>query len=125
MSAGPSSLSQSAPACPTAQKWAALQDAAGIVAVLAGLAAEPSRLQVHNFPALIREAGGWHTALAEQGIDDLAAIMEPGIVALLAIHAREAPSAAAALALWHEFVRARGALLALASPAGMRKPRPD
>ena len=125
MSAGPSSLSQSAPACLTAQKWSALQDAAGVVAVLAGFAAEPSRPQVHNFPALIREAGGWRTALAEQGIDDLAAIMEPGIAALLAVHAREASSAAAALALWHEFVRARGALLALASPAGVRRPRPE
>lgn len=122
MNAGSSSLSQSAPACPTALKWSALHDAAAVVGVLAGLAvAEPPRPEVHNFPALIREAGGWRTELAEQGIDDLSAIMEPGIAALLAVHARGASCAAAALALWHEFVRARAALLALASPAGAGK----
>ncbi len=118
MSAGPSSLFHSEPACPTALSWSALHDAAGIVGVLAGLPAEPSKPQVHNFPALVREAGGWRTALAEQGIDDLTAIMEPGIAALLAVHARGASCAAPALALWHEFFRARAALLALASPAG-------
>ena len=117
MSAGPCSLFHSAPACPTALRWSALHDAAGIVAVLAGLVAEPSRPQVLNFPALIREAGGWRTALAEQGIDDLAAIMEPGIAALLAVHVRGASCAAPALALWDEFFRARASLLALASPA--------
>jgi len=118
MSAGPSSLFHSAPACPTALKWSALHDAVGIVGVLAGLAPESVTPQVRNFPVLVRDAGGWRTALAEQGVDDLTAIMEPGIAALLEVHARGASCAAAALALWHEFVGARAALLALASPAG-------
>jgi len=95
-------------ASPTALKWAALHDAAGIVAAFAGHIPEPLE-QFHNFPALIREPAGicepagWRTALAEQGIDDLAAIMEPGIAALLAVHERGAPCAAAAAALWREF----------------------
>ncbi len=125
MSAGPSSLAKTVSACPTVLTWSALHDAAGIVANLAGLAPEPSRPQVRNFPALVRDAGGWRTALAEQGIDDLAAIMEPGIAALLHVHARGASCAAAALALWHEFVRARAGLLALACPAGARLFRPE
>ena len=95
-----------------------MHDAAAVVGNLAGLAPEPSGSQGYDFPALIREPGDWRTALAEQRIDDLAAIMEPGIAALLAVHARGASCAAAALALWHEFVRARAPLLALASPAG-------
>jgi len=106
-------------------KWSVLHDAAGIVAALAGLAPESLKPQVRNFPVLVRDAGGWRTALAEQGIDDLTAIMEPGIAALLEVHARGASCAAAALALWHEFVRARTALLALACPAGARMLRPE
>ena len=124
MNAGPSSLSKSVSTSPAVLKWSALHDAAGIVAVLAGLAPEPLKPQVRNFPVPIRDAGGWRTALAEQGIDDLAAIMEPGIAALLAVHARGASCPAAALALWQEFVRARTALLALASPAGAKMLRP-
>lgn len=123
MSAGSSSLSPSAPACPTALKWSALHDAAAVVGNLAGLAPEPSGSQHYDFPALIREAGGWRTALAEQGIDDLAAIMEPGIAALLTLHARGTSCPAAALALWCEFARARTALVALAGPAGAEMTR--
>lgn len=69
-------------------KWSALHDAAGVVAMLAGLAAEPMRPEVRNFPALMRDSGGWRRNLAEQGIDDLSAVMEPGLAALLAVHAR-------------------------------------
>ena len=106
-----------------AMKWSALHDAASVVAALAGLAAEPRKTEVRNFPAQIRDAGGWRKTLAEQGIDDLSAVMEPGIAALLAAHARGVTPASAALALWHEFVRTRAALLALvAAPGpGMRR----
>ena len=52
----------------------------------------------------------------EQGIDDLSAVMEPGIVALLAATARGVVPSAAALTLWHEFVRTRSALLELVAP---------
>lgn len=98
-------------------KWSALHDAVGIVGTLAGLAAEPMRAEVRNFPALMRDTGGWRRQRAEEGIDDLAAIMEPGIAALLAVNARGANPAAPALALWQEFHAARAALLALAPPA--------
>ena len=69
-------------------KWSALHDAAAAVAAIAGLAAEPMRADVRNFPAVMRDAGGWRRDLAEQGIEDLSAIMEPGLAALLAAHAR-------------------------------------
>ncbi len=99
-------------------KWAALNDTAAVVATLAGIASEAMRPEVRNFPAIMRDVGGWRRDVAEQGVDDLCAIIEPGIVALMAAHARGINPAAAALALWQEFHIARNALLALA-PAGV------
>ena len=99
-------------------KWSALHDAAGAVALLAGMAAEPMKPDVRNFPAVMRDCGGWRRDLAEQGVEDLYAIMEPGLSALLAVHARGADAAAPALALWQEFHAARNALLGLAPPPG-------
>lgn len=104
-------------------KWSALHDAAGVVAMLAGIAAEPMRPEVRNFPAVMRDAGGWRRNVAEQGIDDLSAIMEPGLAALLAVHARGANPAPSALALWQEFHVARGALLTLCPPQTGQTPR--
>lgn len=97
-------------------KWAALHDAAGVVAVLAGMAAEPMQPEVRNFPAIMRDVGGWRRNLAEQGIADLAAIMEPGLAALLAVQARGVSPSMAALALWQEFQAARAGLLMLVPP---------
>lgn len=97
-------------------KWAALHDAAGVIAMLAGMAVEPMRAEVRNFPAIMRDAGGWRRAMAEQGIADLAAIMEPGIAALLAVQGRGVNPATPALALWQEFQAARQGLLALVPP---------
>lgn len=97
-------------------KWAALHDAAGVVAMLAGMAAEPMKPELRNFPAIMRDVGGWRRNLAEQGIADLAAIMEPGIAALLAVQARGVSPATAALALWQEFLSARNGLLTLVPP---------
>jgi len=94
-------------------KWSALHDAAAAVGALAGVRVEAMRAEVRNFPALMRDAGGWRLEVAEQGIADLTAIMEPGLAALLSAHARGASPSAAALALWREFVRSRDALLAL------------
>ncbi len=95
-------------------QWAALHDAAGVVAMLAGIAAEPMKPEVRNLPAAMRDAGGWRRTMAEQGVADLAAIMEPGIAALLAVQARGLNPATPALALWQEFLTARDGLLALA-----------
>lgn len=94
-------------------RWLALHDAAGVVATLAGLPRGKIGMQERNFPAIMRDAGGWRCNLAEQGIDDLSAIMQAGIAALLGIHAKGTSPAAAARALWDEFTAARAALLAL------------
>ena len=104
-------------------QWAALQDAAAAVAALAGLAQEKTTPQIRNFPALIRDAGGWRQELAERGIADLAAIMQPGLTALLAVNARGQDATSPALTLWREFHNARSAILALVPDAGELGPR--
>ena len=100
-------------------KWVALHDAAGVVAKLASLENEPMQPETRNFPALMRDTGGWRRNLADQGIADLFAVMEPGLTALLAIHARGADAAPAALALWQEFDAACAALMALTPPSSV------
>jgi len=104
-------------------QWAALQDAGAAVGALAGLANEKPSPRLRNFPALIKDAGGWRHELAERGVADLAAIMQPGLKALLAVHARGQDPTAAAVTLWREFHAGRAALLALAPEAGSMGPR--
>lgn len=107
-------------------KWSALHDAVSVVGMLAGIQPEDMRPNVRNFPAVMRDLGGWRADLAEQGIEDLAAIMEPGLSALLAAQARGVNPSSPALALWQEFYSARNALLALSPQSdlshGMRRP---
>ena len=103
-------------------KWSALHDAAAAIGALAGIPSDPMRTELRNFPVVIRDAGGWRRDMAEQGIEDLAAVLEPGLSALLAVHARGADPAAPALALWREFLTARDALLELVPPDTRERP---
>lgn len=99
-------------------QWAALQEAAAALAALAGLPKEETSPQIRDFPALVRDAGGWRQELAERGIADLAAMMQPGLTALLAVNGRGQDATAPAQTLWREFHKARSALLALVPDAG-------
>jgi hypothetical protein len=101
---------------PLRLKWSAVHDAARVVAALAGVPSDMIAADTADFPAIMSSAGGWRLALAAQGVDDLAAVMEPGLAALLAIHRRGVDPTVAAQALWEEFVAARDALLALLPP---------
>ena len=107
----------------TSMRWTALADAANVVATLAGLEPERTTAEVRNFLALVRDAEAWRREQAENGIADLAAVMEPGIAALLALHARGTDSRSAAMALWREFTAARGAILSLLPASGDHGPR--
>ncbi|ABC64612.1 hypothetical protein [Erythrobacter litoralis] len=104
-------------------QWTALQDAASAVAALAGLAPERVSPQIRNFPALIKDIGGWRFELACDLIGDLSAIMRPGLTALLAVNARGQDATAAALTLWREYHHARAAVLALVPEGGQMGPR--
>jgi hypothetical protein len=108
----------------TGMRWAALGDAGTVVAALAGVEPEVPGPALRNFPALILECSPWRRQLADNMVADLAAVMEPGIAALLAVNARGADPRPAARALWHEFALARAAVLALLPPGGdVRAPR--
>jgi hypothetical protein len=102
----------------TSMRWSALGDAGTVVATLAGVEPETSSRALRNFPVLIRECPQWRRDLAENMVADLAAVMEPGIAALLAVNARGADPRPAARALWREFSAARAAVLSLLPPAG-------
>ena len=98
------------------RRWIALHETARTVATLAGIAPDPFSSEIGEFPALIRKGASWRRDLAERGIEDIAARLEPGAAALLGVHARGADPRPAAQALWREFVEARSAVLALLSP---------
>jgi hypothetical protein len=104
-------------------KWTALHEA--VVAVLnhAEMPPEYRTPDIRNFPIIMRDTGGWRFAAAWHGVDDLAAMMEPAIAALLAVEAQGGPTLAAARALWQEFQAARGALLDLVPPLGIERRR--
>jgi len=98
------------------RKWAALHDSADILAALAGVEPGPETV-VLNLRAMMRGAAPWQHEMAERGIDDVAAALQPGLYALRSIEARGADTTAAARGLWREFTEARAAILALSSPA--------
>ncbi|MEZ5734522.1 MAG: hypothetical protein R3E09_01750 [Novosphingobium sp.] len=85
-------------------KWSALHDAAAVIGPLAEVPDEPMPPTVRDFPAAIGDTGGWRREAAEQGIDDISAVLEPGRSALLAAHAAGANPAVPALAPWREFL---------------------
>jgi hypothetical protein len=112
----PGATQRSARASTVNLKWAALQDAANVIASLAGLEPEHATPQIHHFAALIREAAPWRRELADRAIEDITTVTGPGIAALLGIHARGADPRPAAMALWREFTDSRAAVLALLPP---------
>lgn len=93
-----------------------------VVALLAGIEAERQSRLTRDFPALLRDCQPWQRDLATRSIDDLAAIMETGLAALLAINARGTDCRAAAQALWQEYTASRSAMLALLPPIGVLGP---
>jgi hypothetical protein len=104
-------------------QWAAVQDAAEAVAMLARIAPEEPTRKIRNFPTLIRDVDGWRLSLAKNQLEDIAAMMQPGLAALLATNARGQDATAAALTLWQEFHAAREAVLSLIPDTGAMGPR--
>ena len=100
------------PASRAGARWAVLEGAARTVALLAGKeTALGSDTDMAASLTALHPAGAH---LAARAIDDLAAVLEPGIGALLAVRERGLDPGPAAAALLDEFCLARAALLALA-----------
>ena len=97
-----------------ANQWEAVHEAAAAVGHLAQLGREEPGEDVLALPLRAAEAGGFAFEAAARGIDDLAAVMQPGLRALLSLNAQGHDTTAAALTLWREFHNARSAVIALA-----------
>lgn len=92
---------------------------------MAALSEEELSGDLARFPQDIAAIGGARLALAQDALNDIDAMLQPGLCALRAIAARGQDATAPALALWREFHAARSALLALAaSPAQAQSPIP-
>ena len=96
-----------------AEKWQGLHAQAEELAGLAAISAEAFGAALQAFPDRIARANEWQRELAWQGIEDIDALMQPGLVALQTITARGQDASAPALALWREFYAARNAVLAI------------
>jgi hypothetical protein len=92
------------------EQWTALHAQAARLALLARISPEPAQAQ-DGFAGLLRLARPWQRTLVLQGMDDIAAMLASGLVALSTLSDRAQDTAAPALALWREFHAARGALL--------------
>lgn len=100
--------------CPLAAQWNELHDRAAVLAAMAQLSSEPFGAALAAFPDRIRAADEWQRVLVKQGVEDIEAMMQPGLAALETLQRRGVSTTAPALALWREFYTARGALLDLA-----------
>ncbi len=96
-----------------ANQWEAVQEAATAVGHLAQLGREILSEDIISLPLRAAEKGGRHYEMVARGIDDLAAIMQPGLRALLSLTAQGKDTTAAALTLWREFHTSRSAILSL------------
>lgn len=97
-----------------AVQWDAVHEAAAAVGILAQLGEEHVSEEVRSLPQRASDLGGAKLELIARCVDDLAAIMQPGLRALLSLTAKGQDTTSAALTLWREFHTARAAVLALA-----------
>ncbi len=95
------------------EQWGAVHEAATAVGNLAQLGCETVAPEIAQVPAFAARKGGWHYETAARGIGDLAAVMQPGLRALLSLAAQGQDTTTAALTLWREFHRARDAIVEL------------
>ncbi|MBV7265502.1 hypothetical protein [Erythrobacter ani] len=99
------------PVVSLAERWATLHEQAAELARHAGLAPEAISAGSEDFLAALKNAHGWQQDLVWQGVEDIDAMMQPGLSALQVIAARGQDVAAPALALWREYHLAREAVL--------------
>ena len=97
-----------------AAQWDAVHEAAAAIGVLAQLGRPEESEAVAGLPRRAAAKGGYQYDMVLRGVDDLAAVMQPGLRALLALSASGRDTTSAALTLWREFHASRDAIIALA-----------
>lgn len=98
-------------------RWSAIHDAAEAVCAIAGRPLATPGPSACSVPSLLGSAEEDRREQAARAIDDIAAMMEAGLAALLTVNARGADPRPAAEALWQEFSRAREGVIVLLSAA--------
>lgn len=98
------------------RRWDALHETANRLAQMAHLSPDRHSPTTDAFSEMLDHATGWQREVAAQGIDDIDAMMQPGMAALATLAQRGQDATAPALALWCEFHHARDAVLSAVRP---------
>ena len=99
------------------EQWGAVEDAARVVALLAGRPAPPEDTAAVARIGLLARSDGGRSRPAVYALGELVATMRAGLDALLAAHGTSANPQAAAYRLWNEYERGRAQVLAEAEAA--------
>ena len=93
------------------EQWAAVEDAARVIALLAGQSAPEHDASARMLIARLTRADAGRTQGTILALDELVATMRFGLDALLAAHGTSADPRPAANCLWREYQRGRAATL--------------
>ncbi|MBH1942990.1 hypothetical protein I5L01_01970 [Erythrobacter sp. YJ-T3-07] len=93
------------------EQWAAVEDAARVVALLAGQPAPDHDASARMLIARLTRADAGRVQASILALDELVATMRFGLDALLAAHGTSADPRPAANCLWREYERGRAATL--------------
>ena len=99
------------------EQWAAVEDAARVVAMLAGRAPAPVDMDGQECIGSLARANPERGKAATFALHELVATMRAGLDALLAAHGTSAHPQAAAVRLWNEYERGRAKVLSEAEVA--------
>lgn len=99
------------------EQWAAVEDSARVVAMLAGKPAPVHDVHAEARIGLLARADRSRSKSAIFALGDLVATMRAGLDALLAAHGTSANPQIAAARLWNEYERGRAKVLSEAASA--------
>ncbi|MBD59843.1 MAG: hypothetical protein CL808_06965 [Citromicrobium sp.] len=99
------------------EQWAAVEDAARVVAMLAGRPAPVEDVHAGARIGLLARGDSARGGPAAFALSELVATMRVGLDALLGAHGTQASPQAAARRLWQEYERGRARVLAEAAQA--------
>ncbi len=99
------------------EQWAAVEDAARVVAMLAGRSAPRADIDGQERVGALARANPARAEAATFALHELVATMRAGLDALLGAHGTSANPQAAAVRLWDEYTRGRTKVLSEAEIA--------
>lgn len=98
-------------------RWEGIHTGAAVLARIARISDAARPAGVPGFVAELENAAEWQRELAWQGVQDIEAIMQSGMLALDVLEARGKDASVPALALWREVDAAQRSVLAMLQTA--------